>query len=168
MFLVSPDQQEWLQHIGHLASRLQEAGVQVVYGIVGHKAHAKMLMIVRRERSRIRRYVHLGTGNYHSGTAKLYTDFGLLTCDDAIGEDVMAGYSPERAMRELLRQLQTELFVLNVSGDLARLPAIEGYGIEMIDDDTLEVSVPRGGSLESTAQVFATLEQAALIRLAFA
>jgi polyphosphate kinase len=72
----------------NLASRLQEAGVQVVYGIVGHKAHAKMLMIVRRERSRIRRYVHLGTGNYHSGTAKLYTDFGLLTCDDAIGEDV--------------------------------------------------------------------------------
>ncbi len=72
----------------NLATRLQEAGVQVVYGIVGHKAHAKMLMIVRRERGRIRRYVHLGTGNYHSGTAKLYTDFGLLTCDDAIGQDV--------------------------------------------------------------------------------
>jgi polyphosphate kinase len=72
----------------NLATRLQEAGVQVVYGIVGHKAHAKMLMIVRRERGRIRRYVHLGTGNYHSGTAKLYTDFGLLTCHDEIGEDV--------------------------------------------------------------------------------
>jgi len=72
----------------NLATRLQEAGVQVVYGIVGHKAHAKMLMIVRRERNRIRNYVHLGTGNYHSGTAKLYTDFGLLTCHDEIGEDV--------------------------------------------------------------------------------
>ncbi|MEM1410941.1 MAG: polyphosphate kinase 1 [Pseudomonadota bacterium] len=72
----------------NLASRLQEAGVQVVYGIVGHKAHAKMLMIVRRERNRIRRYVHLGTGNYHSGTAKLYTDFGLLSCQEALGEDV--------------------------------------------------------------------------------
>jgi polyphosphate kinase len=71
-----------------LASRLQEAGVQVVYGIVGHKAHAKMLMIVRRERRGIRRYVHLGTGNYHSGTAKLYTDIGLLTCQPEIGEDV--------------------------------------------------------------------------------
>ncbi len=72
----------------NLATRLQEAGVQVVYGIVGHKAHAKMLMIVRRERGRVRRYVHLGTGNYHSGTAKLYTDFGLLTCEEGIGEDV--------------------------------------------------------------------------------
>jgi polyphosphate kinase len=71
-----------------LATRLQEAGVQVVYGIVGHKAHAKMLMIVRRERRKIRRYVHLGTGNYHSGTAKHYTDIGLLTCHEEIGEDV--------------------------------------------------------------------------------
>ena len=71
-----------------LATRLQEAGVQVVYGIVGHKAHAKMLMIVRRERKVIRRYVHLGTGNYHSGTAKLYTDLGLLTCDSEVCEDV--------------------------------------------------------------------------------
>ncbi|MBT8062772.1 MAG: polyphosphate kinase 1 [Gammaproteobacteria bacterium] len=71
-----------------LAARLQEAGVQVVYGIVGYKAHAKMLMIVRRERRVIRRYVHLGTGNYHSGTATLYTDFGLLTANPDIGEDV--------------------------------------------------------------------------------
>lgn len=71
-----------------LAARLQEAGVQVVYGIVGFKAHAKMLMIVRRERRKIRRYVHLGTGNYHSETSKYYTDLGLLTCDEKIGEDV--------------------------------------------------------------------------------
>lgn len=72
----------------NLATRLQEAGVQVVYGVVGYKAHAKMLMIVRRERRKIRRYVHLGTGNYHSGTATHYTDIGLLTADKAIGEDV--------------------------------------------------------------------------------
>ncbi|MDX1460466.1 MAG: polyphosphate kinase 1 [Xanthomonadales bacterium] len=71
-----------------LAARLQEAGVQVVYGVVGYKAHAKMLMVVRRERRRIRRYVHLGTGNYHSGTATLYTDFGLITSNPEIGEDV--------------------------------------------------------------------------------
>lgn len=71
-----------------LATRLQEAGVQVVYGVVGYKAHAKMLMIVRRERGKIRRYVHLGTGNYHSGTATFYTDFGLVTADPEIGEDV--------------------------------------------------------------------------------
>ena len=71
-----------------LAARLQEAGVQVVYGIVGHKAHAKMLMIVRREPKGIRRYVHLGTGNYHASTAALYTDLGLLTANPEIGEDV--------------------------------------------------------------------------------
>jgi polyphosphate kinase len=71
-----------------LATRLQRAGVQVVYGVVGRKTHAKMLMIVRRERRQMRRYVHLGTGNYHSGTAALYTDIGLLTCDRQITEDV--------------------------------------------------------------------------------
>jgi len=73
-----------------LATRLQEAGVQVVYGVVGHKTHAKMLLIVRRERRQIRRYVHLGTGNYHQGTAKAYTDFALLTADPRFGEDVHA------------------------------------------------------------------------------
>jgi polyphosphate kinase len=71
-----------------LASRLQEAGAKVVYGIVGFKAHAKMLLVVRREGSRLRRYVHLGTGNYHPRTARAYSDFGLLTGDERIGEDV--------------------------------------------------------------------------------
>jgi polyphosphate kinase len=71
-----------------LATRLQEAGANVVYGIVGYKAHAKMLLIVRRERRRLRRYVHLGTGNYHPGTAKAYTDIGLLTARPEIGTDV--------------------------------------------------------------------------------
>ena len=71
-----------------LATRLQSAGVQVVYGVVGRKTHAKMLLIVRRERRRMRKYVHLGTGNYHSVTAALYTDIGLLTSDRQIAEDV--------------------------------------------------------------------------------
>ncbi len=71
-----------------LATRLQEAGVQVVYGIVGHKTHAKMLLLVRRENDRLVRYVHLGTGNYHQGTAKAYTDWSLLTGDARIGQDV--------------------------------------------------------------------------------
>lgn len=72
----------------NLANALQEAGAHVVYGIVGYKTHAKMLLIVRRERTRLRHYVHLGTGNYHDRTARLYTDFGLLTCDEIIGNDV--------------------------------------------------------------------------------
>lgn len=71
-----------------LATRLQEAGANIVYGIVGYKAHAKLLMVVRREGDRIRKYVHLGTGNYHTGTVKAYTDLGLLTADKALGEDV--------------------------------------------------------------------------------
>lgn len=71
-----------------LAEDLQEAGAHVVYGIVGHKTHAKMVMVVRREGRNLRRYVHVGTGNYHARTARQYTDYGLLTCDAAIGEDV--------------------------------------------------------------------------------
>ena len=71
-----------------LADRLQDAGVQVVYGVVGFKTHAKMLLIVRREDNQLRRYVHLGTGNYHSGTARAYTDFSLMTADPGIGNDV--------------------------------------------------------------------------------
>ena len=71
-----------------LANELQEAGANVVYGVVGYKTHAKMMMIVRREGRSLRRYVHLGTGNYHARTARLYTDYGLLTCDKAVAEDV--------------------------------------------------------------------------------
>ena len=71
-----------------IADRLQEAGANVVYGVVGYKTHAKMLLVVRREGNSLRRYVHLGTGNYHAKTAKLYTDYGLLSCDPVLGEDV--------------------------------------------------------------------------------
>jgi len=70
------------------AQRLEEVGAHVVYGVVGHKTHAKMLMVVRREEDRLRRYVHLSTGNYHPRTTKLYTDWGLFTCNEEIGADV--------------------------------------------------------------------------------
>ncbi len=74
------------------ATKLEQVGAHVVYGVVGYKTHTKMLMIVRRDENRsgsaLRRYVHLGTGNYHPRTARLYTDFGLLTCNEEIGEDV--------------------------------------------------------------------------------
>ena len=91
------------------ADRLQEAGVQVVYGVVGYKTHAKMLLVVRREGRQLRRYVHLGTGNYHAGTARGYTDFGLFTADEAIGADVhqvfqqLSGLVPEIGLRRLLQ-----------------------------------------------------------------
>jgi polyphosphate kinase len=71
-----------------LSNRLQEAGAHVMYGVVGFKTHAKLTMIVRREPEGIRRYCHLGTGNYHPRTARAYTDYGLFTCDRDIGQDV--------------------------------------------------------------------------------
>ncbi len=70
------------------AQRLEEVGAHVVYGVVGHKTHAKMLMVVRREGEGLHRYVHLSTGNYHPRTARLYTDFGLFTSNEDIGNDV--------------------------------------------------------------------------------
>ncbi len=71
-----------------LASRLQEAGVVVVYGVVGFKTHAKMILVVRREETGLKRYVHLGTGNYHAGNARLYSDYSFLSANDALADDV--------------------------------------------------------------------------------
>jgi len=91
-----------------LANRLQEAGVQVVYGVVGYKTHAKMLLIVRREPGGLRRYVHLSTGNYHQVTSRAYTDFGLMTADPEIGEDAhllflqLSGLGPIIKLKQLL------------------------------------------------------------------
>ncbi len=93
----------------NLADRLQEAGAQVVYGVVGYKTHAKMLLIVRREPTGLRRYVHLSTGNYHAGTARAYTDLALLTCQPDIGEDVhkmfqqISGLGPLIKLKHLLQ-----------------------------------------------------------------
>ena len=71
-----------------LSTRLQEAGAHVMYGVVGYKTHAKLTLVVRREPGGIRRYCHLGTGNYHPRTARTYTDYGLFTCADEVGQDV--------------------------------------------------------------------------------
>ncbi len=75
------------------ANRLEEVGAHVVYGVVGHKTHAKMLMVVRREDGKLKRYVHLGTGNYHPRTARLYTDFGLFTSNEEICADANEVFS---------------------------------------------------------------------------
>ena len=81
-----------------LANRLQEAGAQVVYGIVGYKTHAKMSLVIRREDGKLVRYAHLGTGNYHAVKARIYTDYGLLTCRDEIGRDVQEVFHQLTAM----------------------------------------------------------------------
>lgn len=72
------------------ARRLESAGAHVVYGVFGYKVHAKMALVIRREGGYLKRYAHLGTGNYHQGTSRIYTDFGLLTADEAITADVNA------------------------------------------------------------------------------
>ncbi|HMZ10754.1 MAG TPA: polyphosphate kinase 1 [Plasticicumulans sp.] len=91
------------------AERMEEAGIHVNYGVVGLKTHAKVIFVVRRDYSGLRRYAHIGTGNYHPGTARLYTDLGLLTADEVIGDDLMelfnyltTGFTPKRNYRKLL------------------------------------------------------------------
>jgi len=91
------------------ASRLEEAGIHVTYGVVGLKTHCKVILVVRQDYSGLRRYAHIGTGNYHAGAARLYADFGLLTSDDAIGRDLTelfnylsTGYKPKRNYQKIL------------------------------------------------------------------
>ncbi|MDH3472868.1 MAG: polyphosphate kinase 1 [Rhodospirillales bacterium] len=91
------------------ASRLEDAGIHVTYGVVGLKTHAKAILVVRQDYSGLRRYAHIGTGNYHAGTARIYSDLGLLTCDDDIGHDLTelfnyltSGCKPSRRYRKLL------------------------------------------------------------------
>lgn len=95
------------EHNIEWARMLERAGCHVIYGLVGLKTHSKITLVVRREADGIRRYVHLGTGNYNDSTAKLYTDVGLLTCSEAIGEDatavfnMLSGYSEPRTWNRL-------------------------------------------------------------------
>jgi len=86
-----------------LASRLQTAGAIVIYGVVGVKTHAKMMLVQRRENGQLVRYAHLGTGNYHTGNARLYTDYSLLTSDEALCEDVHRLFSELTGMGKVLR-----------------------------------------------------------------
>lgn len=86
-----------------LANRLEEVGAHVLYGIVGYKTHAKMLLVLRREGKKLRHYVHLGTGNYHSRTARIYTDYGLLTCDKTIGDDVRKVFNQLTSLGKVIK-----------------------------------------------------------------
>mgnify|MGYP000096084036 CR=1 FL=1 len=90
------------------ARRMEQAGIHVTYGVVGLKTHSKVILVVRKDYNGLRRYAHIGTGNYHAGTARLYSDLGMLTCDEAIGQDLtelfnyLTGYSPPPTYRKIL------------------------------------------------------------------
>ena len=91
------------------AARMEEAGIHVTYGVVGLKTHSKIILVVRNDYNGLKRYLHIGTGNYHAGTARLYSDLGILTNDEDIGRDagelfnyLTTGYTPDRFYRKLL------------------------------------------------------------------
>ncbi len=93
----------------HWATHLEQAGIHVTYGVVGLKTHSKVIFVVRRDYNGLKRYAHIGTGNYHAGTARAYSDLGLLTCDCDIGNDLTEffnfltlGYAPARQYKKLL------------------------------------------------------------------
>ncbi|MEJ2394054.1 MAG: polyphosphate kinase 1, partial [Candidatus Thiodiazotropha sp.] len=90
------------------ARRLEQAGIHVTYGVIGLKTHSKLVMVIRKDYSQLRRYYHIGTGNYHAGTARLYTDLGVLGCEEDVGQDLtelfnyLTGYSPPPSYRKIL------------------------------------------------------------------
>lgn len=91
------------------ANRMEEAGIHVTYGVVGLKTHCKVILVIRKDYSGLRRYTHIGTGNYHAGTARMYSDVGILTCNEEIGKDLTelynfltTGYTPKRNYLKLL------------------------------------------------------------------
>ena len=133
-----------------LANDLQEAGAQVVYGIVGYKTHAKMLMVIRRENDELRRYVHLSTGNYHASTARLYTDYGLLTCDPELTADVASMFQQLTAMGragQLNKMLQSpftlhETMLAHIEAEIAHAKAGRPSGVvakmnQLIEEDVI-------------------------------
>ncbi len=119
------------------ANRLQEVGAHVVYGVVGFKTHCKMTLIVRREGRELRRYAHLGTGNYHPGTARVYTDYGLFTSDAKVTEDVQNVFLQLTSMTQTppLRKLIQAPF------------ALHDHLIELIEAETSSASAGKAGHI---------------------
>ncbi len=128
------------------AERMERAGIHVTYGVIGLKTHCKVLMVVRQDMDKLRRYVHIGTGNYHGGTARQYTDLGLLTCDHHIGNDttelfnyLTTGHSRKRTFKQLLvspKQLKKEL-IDKINREIAHVSQ-GGEGLIQIKSNALE------------------------------
>ena len=136
------------------AGRLSEFGINVTYGVMGLKTHGKAILVVRQEADGLRRYAHVATGNYHAGTARLYTDIGLLTCDEAIGADLTelfnyltTGYKPKRNFRKLLPAPKVLMPALLEKIDRERRIQLEGgegriqFKINALEDPDVTVAL---------------------------
>jgi len=132
------------------ANRLEEAGIHVMYGVVGLKTHSKVILVVRRDFTGLRRYAHIGTGNYHAGTARIYSDLGLLTCDDVIGADLTelfnyltTGYKPRRTYHKILaapRALKEPLLEKidrEVRGHASDSPGLIRFKVNALEDSDI-------------------------------
>ncbi len=129
-----------------LANRLQEAGAHVVYGVVGYKTHAKMALVVRRDSNELRRYVHLGTGNYHPQTTRVYTDYGLLSADQSLGRDV----------HEVFMQLTSLTEIRNLTRMTTAPFSLHGRVLELIEAET--AAAGRGKRARIIVKVNALIE----------
>jgi polyphosphate kinase len=138
------------------ATRLEEAGIHVNYGVVGLKTHSKVVLVVRRDYNGLRRYAHIGTGNYHAGTARLYADLGLLTCDDDIGHDLTelfnyltTGYKPSRVYRKILvapramKKPLLERIEREIEGHASKTPGLIRLKTNALEDPDIVLALYR-------------------------
>ena len=129
-----------------LAELMERAGIHVTYGVVGLKTHCKVIMIVRQDFNALRRYVHIGTGNYHADTARIYTDIGLLSCSEALGHDVTelfnyltTGFKPRRKYTRLLTapRFLKQALLAKIERE-AKLHSVHGGGLIQFKINALE------------------------------
>ncbi len=129
------------------ANRMEEAGIHVTYGVMGLKTHCKAILVVRQDYDGLKRYAHLGTGNYHSGTARLYSDMGLLTADQYIGADLTelfnylsTGYKPKRNYQRILpapkvlKPVLIEKIEREIEGHTADVPGLIRFKMNALED----------------------------------
>ncbi len=139
-----------------LAERMEEAGIHVTYGVVGLKTHCKVILVVRQDYSGLRRYVHLGTGNYHPGTARIYADLGMLTCDDAFGQDatelfnyLTTGFTPKRNYQKLLpapkllKKSLLEKINREIAGHTPETPGLIQFKMNALEDVEIAAALYR-------------------------
>jgi polyphosphate kinase len=140
------------------ASRLEEAGIHVTYGVLGLKTHAKAILVVRRDYNGLRRYAHIGTGNYHAGTARMYCDLGLLTCDKDIGFDLTelfnyltTGCRPAHSYRKILAapHLMKKLLLAKIEREIAghapESPGLIRFKANALEDPEIVEALYRAG-----------------------